>query len=37
MTMLHGKVEKNAYYEGENKVNSNELVMVSVGFKRILV
>jgi hypothetical protein len=37
MTVLHGKVEKNAYYEGENAVNSNELVMVSVGFKRLLV
>lgn len=37
MTVLHGKVQKNPYYQGENTVNSNELVMVSVGFKRVLV
>jgi len=37
MTVVHGKVEKNPYYEGENVVHSNDLVMVSVGFKRLLV
>jgi len=37
MTVVHGKVEKNPYYEGENAVHSNDLVMVSVGFKRLLV
>ena len=37
MTVLHGKVQKNPFYQGENNVNSNEPVMVSMGFKRILV
>lgn len=37
MTVLHGKVQQNPYYEGSSEVESNGLVMVSVGFKRLLV
>jgi pre-rRNA-processing protein TSR1 len=37
MTVLHGKVQKNPFYQGENKVESNQMVMVSVGFKRLLI
>lgn len=37
MTVLHGKVQKNPFYEGEENVNSEELVLISIGFKRILV
>jgi hypothetical protein len=37
MTVLHGKVQANPHYEGDAEVQSNEQVMVSVGFRRLLV
>jgi hypothetical protein len=37
MTVLHGKIQQNPYYEGSSEVQSNDLVMVSIGFKRLLV
>lgn len=37
MTVLHGKVQTNPHYEGESEVRSGDQVMVSVGFRRLLV
>ena len=37
MTVLHGKVQINPYYEANVEMNSGSLVMISLGFKRLLV
>ena len=37
MTVLHSKIQSNPHYEGDIEAKTNELVMVSFGFKRLLV
>lgn len=37
MTVLHGKVKRNPFYEGSAAVESGKMVMVSIGFKRLVV
>lgn len=37
MTTIHGKVQRNNWYEGSEPVSSGDLVMVSMGFRRMLV